>query len=210
MTTNKGAEQDWPILFEEEFNVLQGTLPANWHVEKNTGLPTTAWVGHEGSFDLLSAGNKYIPVIPDVNDVSMEIGFSVNYRVAHAFEFMLIFHYDLFRREGDAVRLSCKGEPAKYKVEFGRVADNIFTPIDSVVHDGIAPEFVSGSKALFARLFCIGSKATVNARLDGQGNVVFEGKQVVLGGNDRYMAMCRKCWLKRKEEQEAAKAEGSK
>jgi len=41
-----------------------------------------------------------------------------------------------------------------------------------------------------------GAKATVNARLDDQGNIVFEGDQVVLGGNDRYRAMCRKCWTK--------------
>ncbi|MBQ9825986.1 MAG: thymidine kinase [Firmicutes bacterium] len=50
-----------------------------------------------------------------------------------------------------------------------------------------------------------GSKATVNARLDENGDVVFEGDQVVLGGNDRYHAMCRKCWLKKKKEQEARK-----
>jgi thymidine kinase len=50
-----------------------------------------------------------------------------------------------------------------------------------------------------------GAKATVNARLDENGDVVFEGDQVVLGGNDRYHAMCRKCWLKKKKEQEARK-----
>jgi len=49
-----------------------------------------------------------------------------------------------------------------------------------------------------------GKKATVNARFDGEGHILFSGDQVCLGGNDRYMAMCRKCWLKRKKEQEAA------
>ncbi len=39
-----------------------------------------------------------------------------------------------------------------------------------------------------------GSKATVNARLDENGNVVTEGEQVLLGGNDRYIAMCHRCW----------------
>lgn len=39
-----------------------------------------------------------------------------------------------------------------------------------------------------------GAKATVNARLDGQGYIITEGAQVVLGGNDRYIAMCHKCW----------------
>lgn len=39
-----------------------------------------------------------------------------------------------------------------------------------------------------------GRKATVNARLDGEGNVVTEGGQILLGGNDCYQAMCHKCW----------------
>ena len=40
-----------------------------------------------------------------------------------------------------------------------------------------------------------GRKATVNARIDKSGNVVTEGRQVFLGGNDRYVAMCHKCWV---------------
>ena len=42
--------------------------------------------------------------------------------------------------------------------------------------------------------FC-GSKAIVNARLDGNMRVVTEGDQVLLGGNDCYIAMCHKCWM---------------
>ena len=39
-----------------------------------------------------------------------------------------------------------------------------------------------------------GKKATVNARIDGEGYVVTEGAQVFLGGNDSYVAMCHRCW----------------
>ncbi len=42
-----------------------------------------------------------------------------------------------------------------------------------------------------------GRKATVNARFDDNGRVITEGDQVVLGGNDRYTAMCYKCWKDR-------------
>ena len=42
-----------------------------------------------------------------------------------------------------------------------------------------------------------GRKATVNARIDEQGHIVTEGSQVLLGGNDRYIAMCHKCWKDR-------------
>ena len=47
-----------------------------------------------------------------------------------------------------------------------------------------------------------GAKATVNARFDSEGHILYHGKQVCLGGNDRYTAMCRKCWLQKKQEQE--------
>ena len=55
-----------------------------------------------------------------------------------------------------------------------------------------------------------GKKATVNARVDNKGNVVFDGEQVVLGGNDRYVPMCRKCWLKEKAKQQADAAKKCK
>ncbi len=42
-----------------------------------------------------------------------------------------------------------------------------------------------------------GKKATVNARLSDKGRVVTSGSQIVLGGNDRYVAMCHKCWKER-------------
>ena len=41
-----------------------------------------------------------------------------------------------------------------------------------------------------------GKKAIVNARIDGAGNVVTEGGQILLGGNDSYVAMCHACWQK--------------
>lgn len=79
---------------------------------------------------------------------------------------------------------------------------------------GLATDFTThlfpGSKRLFEiaesikeiKSICkCGAKATVNARIDDNGNVLFEGEQVCLGGNERYVAMCRKCWLERKKTQ---------
>ena len=39
-----------------------------------------------------------------------------------------------------------------------------------------------------------GCKATVNARIS-DGYIVTEGEQVVLGGNDCYIAMCHRCYI---------------
>ena len=46
-----------------------------------------------------------------------------------------------------------------------------------------------------------GKKATVNARIDGEGHIVTEGGQILLGGNDSYIAMCHKSWKNRIAEQ---------
>ena len=48
-----------------------------------------------------------------------------------------------------------------------------------------------------------GRKATVNARIDGSGRIVTEGNQVLLGGNDSYVAMCHKCWKNKIKQQES-------
>lgn len=45
-----------------------------------------------------------------------------------------------------------------------------------------------------------GRKTIVNARIDQHGNIVTQGQQVEIGGNDRYMAVCRKCWTNKKIE----------
>ena len=37
-----------------------------------------------------------------------------------------------------------------------------------------------------------GSKATMVVRTDEKGNIINDGDQVVIGGNDRYQSMCRK------------------
>ena len=95
--------------------------------------------------------------------------------------------------------------------ELGQVVIDFNVP---VLCFGLRTDFLThlfpGSRRLFEiteiKSVCkCGAKATVNARLDDDGNVVYSGEQVCLGGNDRYVAMCRKCWLKKKAEQEKAK-----
>ena len=53
-----------------------------------------------------------------------------------------------------------------------------------------------------------GAKATVNARIDGEGHIITEGAQVVLGGNDSYIAMCHKCYIRGIRERKKIKLHG--
>ena len=52
------------------------------------------------------------------------------------------------------------------------------------------------------------AKATVNARIDAEGYIVTEGAQVVLGGNDSYIAMCHRCWIRGIKEHKKIKLHG--
>ena len=54
-----------------------------------------------------------------------------------------------------------------------------------------------------------GAKATVNARIDSAGHIVTEGAQVVLGGNDSYVAMCHRCYVKGIREKRIIKLHGN-
>ena len=53
-----------------------------------------------------------------------------------------------------------------------------------------------------------GTKATVNARIDCNGHIVTEGAQVVLGGNDSYIAMCHRCYIRGIREHKVIKLHG--
>lgn len=65
--------------------------------------------------------------------------------------------------------------------------------------------FFPGSKRLFEvaeslqeiKMVCAcGRKATVNARLDENGNIITKGDQVFIGGNECYKAMCYDCYCR--------------
>ena len=87
-----------------------------------------------------------------------------------------------------------------------RIVDELDIP---VLCFGLRTDFLTklfpGSRRLFEvadsiseiKTICeCGRKATVNARIDSDGNVVTVGSQVMLGGNDSYIAMCHRCYLK--------------
>ena len=93
-----------------------------------------------------------------------------------------------------------------------RIVDECDIP---VLCFGLRTDFLchlfTGSKRLFEvadsiseiKTICAcGSKATVNARLDANMNVVTEGNQVLIGGNESYLAMCHRCWCKKTNKQQ--------
>ncbi len=111
-----------------------------------------------------------------------------------------------FRERDDDVVIvdECQFFPPEQIDQLRRIVDDLDIP---VLCFGLRSDFQTklfpGSRRLFEladsiqeiKTICdCGSKATVNARVDGEGYVVTEGAQVVLGGNDCYIAMCHRCW----------------
>ena len=50
-----------------------------------------------------------------------------------------------------------------------------------------------------------GKKAIINARIDENGKIVTEGDQILIGGNDSYVAMCHSCWQQQIKKQKEGK-----
>ena len=109
----------------------------------------------------------------------------------------------------------CQFFTAEQIDDLRRIVDEYEVP---VLCFGLRTDFLShlfeGSRRLFEvadsiseiKTICeCGSKATINARLDGDGNIVTEGSQVMLGGNESYVAMCHRCWKKKIKKQNSAK-----
>ena len=119
--------------------------------------------------------------------------------------------FDLFRSERSEADViiadECQFFSPEQIDELRRIVDECSIP---VLCFGLRTDFLShlfpGSRRLFEvadsiseiKTICeCGSKATVNARLDANMNVVTEGSQVMIGGNESYVAMCHKCWRER-------------
>ncbi|MEO1203708.1 MAG: thymidine kinase [Pseudomonadota bacterium] len=91
--------------------------------------------------------------------------------------------------------------------QLGEVTDNLNVP---VLAYGLRTDFrgepFEGSKYLLAwsdnlkelKAICYcGSKATMVLRLDEDGNAITKGSQIEIGGNDRYVSMCRRHFRER-------------
>ncbi|MBE0414303.1 thymidine kinase [Yoonia sp.] len=88
--------------------------------------------------------------------------------------------------------------------QLARVADDLAVPVMTF---GLRVDFLGqlfpGSAALLAladdmreiRTIChCGKKATMVVRKDAHGQVMTSGDQIAIGGNDRYVSLCRRHW----------------
>ena len=122
--------------------------------------------------------------------------------------------YDTFKSLGCyhvVIADECQFFTEKQIDQLRRIVDELEVP---VLCFGLRTDFLTnmfeGSRRLFEvadsiseiKTICsCGKKAIVNARIDGDGKIVTEGGQILIGGNDSYIAMCHSCWKKAIREQ---------
>lgn len=105
----------------------------------------------------------------------------------------------------------CQFFTAKQIDELRKIVDKYDVPVLCFgLRTDFLTHFFEGSRRLMEvadsiseiKTICsCGKKAVVNARIDEKGRVVTEGGQILLGGNDSYVAMCHSCWINAIERQ---------
>ena len=114
-------------LFKEDFTSDCGGLPGSWYVEQESDMAHVPAIEcGENCINFLSAGNKFLPVIPDTKDAQVDFTFSVNYDAADRFGFMISFRYDSFTRKGQYIRLSNALQSDEVVIEYGNTSLNYY------------------------------------------------------------------------------------
>lgn len=78
------------------------------------------------------------------------------------------------------------------------LAYGLRTDFQAVLFEGSAALLGLADTLVELKAICeCGRKATMNLRVDGTGRAIREGEQTEIGGNDRYVALCRKHYRER-------------
>ena len=141
-------------------------------------------IGLEAECDVIGSGD-------DIYERFMAEGGKCDVIIADECQFFTKENIDQLRRIVDecGVPVMCFGLRADFLCNLFTGSERLFAVADSI--------------AEIKTICSCGAKATVNARFDELGKIVTEGDQVMLGGNDRYIAMCHKCWKNKIKEQSA-------
>ena len=80
------------------------------------------------------------------------------------------------------IEVMCYGLRTDFKSEMFPASQRLFELADEI-------------EEIKSRCSC-GKKTIINARINEDGDVITNGEQVMIGGEEKYIALCRKCWKK--------------
>ena len=109
--------------------------------------------------------------------------------IADECQFFLSAQIDQLRKIVDKLHIPvlCYGLRTDFRTQLFEGSRRLFETADSITE--------------IKTICTCGKKAIVNARIDWAGNVVTKGGQILIGGNDSYVAMCHSCWKNAIEKQ---------
>lgn len=187
---------------------------------KTALLLTTAYNFEERNMDYMCLKPALDTREGAENVIRSRIGIKRECRWIHATTDLYQMAVDLYRKENRVVDWYLIDEAqfltARQVDQLARVVDDLGS---NVVCYGLRTDFKTrlfeGSRRLFEIADTIdeikstcncGHKTIVNARIDANGDFVEEGAQVEIGGDDRYVAVCRRCWRNKHIEQSSRAA----
>lgn len=100
-------------------------------------------------------------------------------------QFFTAEHINALREivDKDNVPVLCFGLRTDFRTRLFAGSERLFEIADSI--------------AEIKTICACGAKATVNARLGTDGRILTAGHRIVLGGNERYVALCHRCYRQR-------------
>ena len=132
----------------------------------------------------LSAPSDTVKAEDDLYSLFMQKHTDADVIIADECQFFTDAHVDALRRIVDehAIPVLCFGLRTDFLCHLFPGSRRLFELADSITE--------------IKTICSCGAKAMVNARIDENHRVITCGDQVMLGGNDSYVAMCHKCWQK--------------
>lgn len=94
--------------------------------------------------------------------------------------FLTVAHVEALKKISAWVPVECFGLRTDFRSQLFEGSRRLFELADDI--------------AEIKAVCSCGNNAVVNARLDGEGRVITQGEQVLLGGDETYVAMCYQCW----------------
>lgn len=176
----------------------------------NAGKTTTLL---QSNYNYQERGMKTLLFIPAIDTrhaqgiIASRIGLNAE---AHAFEPTFNF-FDHVKNFTETTKISCvlideaQFLTKEQVLQLARIVDELKIP---TLAYGLRSDFMGepfeGSRYLLVlaeeiseiKTIChCGRKATMNARMDQHGKILREGEQIAIGGNDLYIALCRKHFM---------------
>ena len=162
-------------------------------------------VGHGGTLDPLASG-----VLP----VALGEATKLSGRMLDAdkvYDFTIRFGEETSTLDGEG-EIVATSERRPTQAEVGAVLPRFTGAIEQVppVYSALkvdgkrAYDLARAGESVELKAVCeCGRKATMNLRVDAEGHAVKSGAQTEIGGNDRYIALCRRHFMQRLKEAEA-------